>query len=90
MRKDLFDIDKEKKTSDADIEPFEYTLSNVQVKKYLSYIHEWNGLTQSSELSDNIVYKEYQNKSRNWLNGRRSKKYGNTLFHDIFRLCTEV
>ena len=92
MKKELLGTDKDidNEMKNVQTEDFVYTMSDAQIKKYLSYIHEWKGLTQSSVLPDNVIYKDYQNKARNWLNGRRSKKYGNSLFYDMFLQCDQV
>ena len=67
---------------------FEFLLKESEINKYLSYITKWNGLSKSSKTP--TTYKDYQNKARNWLNGRRSKKYGGTLFSDMIIKCKNV
>ena len=62
--------------------------STEKMRIFLSFIHEWKGLTKSSQIPK--TKKEYLKKARNWLNGRRSKKYGNTLFFDIIQQCQRV
>ena len=59
-----------------------------KMKEYISFIYEWNGLTSSSKIP--TTYKNYQSKARNWLNGRRSKKYSNTLFVDMIESTYNV
>ena len=73
----LFDHQKQSEN----INLFSYSLDSNKMRMFLSYIYEWNGLTKSSAKCK--TEKEYLKKARNWLNGRRSKKYGNTLFFDM-------
>ena len=68
--------------------PFTYLVDTDKMRAFLSYIYEWKGLTQSSQLPP--TKKEYQKKARNWLNGRRPKKYGNTLCVDMLTHCQKV
>ena len=59
---------------------FDYNQDKLK-QEYLSYIYEWNGLSSSAKSPSSK--KEYQNKARNWLNGRRTKQYGNDLYYDM-------
>ena len=63
---------------------FDYNQDKLK-QEYLSYIYEWNGLSSSAKSPSSK--KEYQNKARNWLNGRRTKEYGNTFFYDMLYQC---
>ena len=58
------------------------------MKEYLSFIYSWNGLTSNAKLPS--THKEYQNKARNWLNGRRTKQYGNDLYYDMISQALTV
>ena len=58
------------------------------MKQYISYIYKWNGLTSASKIP--TTYREYQSKARNWLNGRRAKKYSDTLFVDMIQSILNV
>lgn len=77
INKEIFD----EKQQNVDDEKFKYSLNEKEMKSCLSFIHSWNGLTSQSKIPSN--FKNYRDKSRNWLNGRRSKVYGNTLFYDM-------
>ena len=68
------DMKKEKKIKYE----FKYEITDDEMKKFLSYIHEWNGLTSSAKIPQSQTH--YENKARNWLNGRRAKQYCNSLF----------
>ena len=63
-------------------------IPSEKMKEYISYIYEWKGLTSASKIP--TTYREYQAKSRNWLNGRRSKKYSDTLFVDLIQSVINV
>ena len=67
---------------------FKYDVNDIKMKENLNYIYKWKGLTSSASTSKTI--KDYQNKSRNWLNGRRTKEYGNTLFIDMINNAIQV
>ena len=67
---------------------FKYEINDDEMKKFLSYIHEWNGLTSSAKIPQS--QKQYENKARNWLNGRRAKQYGNSLFEHMINHCIKV
>ena len=69
------------------IKPFNVTIDRKNMKIVLEYIHNWSGLTSSSKIPN--TFKQYQDKSRNWLNGRRTKKYGNTLFPMMINECVK-
>ena len=60
---------------------FRYNISADKIKEYISYIYDWNGIKFISQQP--VAFKEYEKKARNWLNGRRPKKYGNNLFVDM-------
>lgn len=75
----------------TDYTNFDYVHGKInahKMKQYISYIYEWNGLTQASKIP--TTYRKYQSKARNWLNGRRSKKYSNTLFVDMIQSVLNV
>ena len=75
--------------TDEDNNEFKYyPLETNKMKEYLSYIYEWNGLTSSAKMPS--TYKEYENKARNWLNGRRTKQYSDTLFVDMISSSLNV
>lgn len=68
---------------------FRFMINNDnKMKEYLSYIYKWKGLTSSAKLPN--TKKEYQNKARNWLNGRRTKQYGNDLYCDMIKQSFKV
>ena len=68
---------------------FKYnSINKEEMKEYISYIHEWNGLTSTAKIP--TTYKDYENKARNWLNGRRSKKYSNSLFYHMIQSTFNV
>eukprot|EP01084_Bolivina_argentea_P015382 28780_1 len=66
---------------------FRYTINDIKMKKFLDYIYQWNGLSSSAKIPKTI--KEYQDKARNWLNGRRAKNYGNSLYVDMINNSLE-
>ena len=63
-------------------------ISTDEMKEYISYIHKWKGLTSTAKIP--TTYKEYETKARNWLNGRRAKKYSNNLFVDMIQSVFDV
>lgn len=67
---------------------FKFNYNDNKMKEYLSYIYSWNGLTSKAKLPS--TKQEYENKSRNWLNGRRSKQYGNNLYCDLISQAITV
>eukprot|EP01083_Nonionella_stella_P120308 360400_1 len=67
---------------DNDIQ-FACPINDTKMKAYLSYIYEWKGLTNSAQLP--MIQTDYRKKARNWLNGRRHKLYGNSLYADMIR-----
>ena len=74
---------------DKDFEhTFKFDYNESKMKEYLSFIYSWNGLTSSAKLPS--TKKQYQNKARNWLNGRRKKQYGNTFYSDMISQAITV
>eukprot|EP01083_Nonionella_stella_P120309 360401_1 len=69
-------------TNDNDIQ-FTCAINDTKMKAYLSYIYQWKGLTSTAQTP--ITQSNYRKKSRNWLNGRRHKIYGNSLYADMIR-----
>lgn len=67
---------------------FKFSYNEKKMKGYLSYVDKWKGLRLSEKIP--LTKNEYQNKSRNWLNGRRSKQYGNDLYYDMITQAIEV
>ena len=67
---------------------FEYeNISTEKMEKYVSYIHKWNGVSSANTPT---TYKQYETKARNWLNGRRAKKYSDSLFVDMIQSSLNV
>ena len=67
---------------------FKYNqINSEKMKEYTLYIHKWNGI---SARNNPTTYREYETKARNWLNGRRSKKYSDTLFVDMIESSLNV
>ena len=62
---------------------FRYEISKKKMQSFLSYLYEWEGLKFCAKIPS--TYKDYEMKSRNWLNGKRSKKYSNTLYADMIQ-----
>ena len=68
---------------------FKYpAISEDKMTEYLLYIHAWNGLSSSAKVP--ATYRNYENKARNWLNGRRSKTYSNSLYVDMIGSALNV
>ena len=66
---------------------FRYEISKKKIKSFLSYLYRWKGFTNSAKIPS--TYRDYEIKARNWLKGRRLKKYSNTLYADMIQsvLC---
>ena len=93
VNKRLFDDDfqtnKDNNNDDKNNMEFKYDVINTdKMKEYISYIYEWDGLTSTAKIPP--TYKDYESKARNWLNGRRSKKYSNNLFVDMIHSALNV
>jgi len=66
----------------------------INVAQHLKFLIEWPGLrtcceTATTRGSAPVSLREYEKKSRNWLNGRRAPNYGKTLFPRFIRLAEE-
>ena len=59
---------------------FEYSTDPL---KHLSFISNWNGINLNQAKSMPLNLKEYENRSKNWLNGRRAPNYAKTLFPEM-------
>ena len=62
---------------------------SVQPTEHLKFLLDWPGLRVDNSPKAPKTKKEYEKKSKNWLNGRRAPNYGKTLFpffiHDAER-----
>ena len=82
------DVNKRLFGNDDNEFKFKYNqIHKEKMKEYTSYIHKWNGIATTNNPT---TYKEYETKARNWLNGRRSKKYSDTLFVDMIESSLNV
>ena len=85
----IINIENENQTTEiSKCNNFSYNINEREMRAFLSYIHDWKGL--SSSASNPTTMKQYQFKARNWLNGKRPKQYGNCLFLDMIRKCIKV
>ena len=57
---------------------FRYEISKKKMQSFLSWIYKWEGLKYCAKIPS--TYGEYEIRSRNWMIGRRSKRYSNTLY----------
>ena len=66
---------------------FNYTTEAV---KHLGFIINWNGinLNQAKSMPNSLT--DYENRSRNWLNGRRAPNYAKTLFPEMIHAVKKV
>ena len=55
-------------------------ICRVKPKEHLKFLLEWPGLRIDNSPKAPKSKKEYEKKSKNWLNGRRAPNYGKTLF----------
>ena len=55
-------------------------ICDVNPNDHLKFISNWDGLNVKQSVTAPTNKKDYDRKSRNWLNGRRAPNYGNTLF----------
>eukprot|EP01084_Bolivina_argentea_P158370 275884_1 len=53
---------------------------NLSPKVHLTFLLNWPGLRIDNSPKAPKSKKEYEKKSKNWLNGRRAPNYGKTLF----------
>mmetsp|Transcript_25623 Transcript_25623/g.31235 ORF Transcript_25623/g.31235 Transcript_25623/m.31235 type:complete len:368 (+) Transcript_25623:100-1203(+) len=53
---------------------------NINPMKHLLFLINWGGLRMENTKGIPTTLKEYERKSKNWLNGRRAPNYGKTLF----------
>ena len=55
----------------------------VQPKKYLKFLLDWPGLREDNSPKAPKSKKEYETKSKVWLNGQRASNYAEGLFPDL-------
>merc|ERR1719464_1724720 len=72
-------------TTPHNITPFKHLAS---VASQCKFIENWNGLNMNQMRSLPKSLQEYENRAKNWLNGRRAINYAQTLFPEIL-LCAE-
>eukprot|EP01084_Bolivina_argentea_P019158 35631_1 len=53
--------------------------------QYLTFLSEWNGIKTRNIATQPSSYNEFEQKAKNWLNGRRAPNYGNTLFPEMIK-----
>ena len=58
--------------------------------KHLGFITNWNGINLNQAKSMPKSLKEYENRSKNWLNGRRAPNYAKTLFPEMIHAVKKV
>ena len=63
---------------------------NVAPKEHLKFLLDWPGLRVDNSPKAPKTKKEYEKKSKNWLNGRRAPNYGKTLFPFLFMMLTYI
>ena len=76
-------IDHEKMASV--MKPFTYHIDEVAMNKHLGFIISWKGLKTRQIQNAPKTYLEFENKAKNWLNGRRAPNYASTLFPDMIK-----
>eukprot|EP00484_Ammonia_sp_Unknown_P013177 CAMPEP_0197078332 /NCGR_PEP_ID=MMETSP1384-20130603/213066_1 /TAXON_ID=29189 /ORGANISM="Ammonia sp." /LENGTH=663 /DNA_ID=CAMNT_0042517197 /DNA_START=77 /DNA_END=2068 /DNA_ORIENTATION=+ len=78
----------------ASIPPSELYTCNVAATDHLKFLLDWPGLRVDNSPKAPKTKKEYEKKSKNWLNGRRAPNYGKTLFpffiHAAERYVTHI
>ena len=77
------DINSRLDLSDTKLTPFLFTVNDIAMKKYLKFIRSWKGLILKTMPKTPKTYIEYENKAKNWLYGRRAKKYTENLLPDM-------
>eukprot|EP01083_Nonionella_stella_P071925 193557_1 len=64
---------------------FTYAVDNAAMAKHLGFIISWKGLKTRQIQNAPKTYLDFENKAKNWLNGRRAPNYAATLFPAMIR-----
>ena len=82
-------IDHEKMVK-MGLESFGYSIDAAAMNKHLGFIIAWKGLKTRQIQNAPKTYLEFENKAKNWLNGRRAPNYASTLFPDMIKAAGSV
>merc|ERR1719412_2713503 len=63
-----------------DVRECDLFISSLSPSDHLQFLKDWPGLRVDNSPKAPKSKKEYEKKSKNWLNGRRASNYGKTLF----------
>eukprot|EP01083_Nonionella_stella_P031645 86659_1 len=64
---------------------FAYLVDPTSMNKHLGFIINWRGLKTRQIQNAPKTYLEFENKAKNWLNGRRAPNYAATLFPEMIK-----